>query len=183
MKFEEVVAGWLQSGQIAHKRDVSIGFESGEGNFLGPKVIYRPDLGRELNAVLAFVLDHVVWTEDSVTRDQAEHWGLPVFQNGAWRGDCDDFMAAFRLILKKLGWDEKILRRAVCFAPIGGKLRPDSEYEFNHAVLCVNFDKGLVFLDNRFSEAKPLSVLFREGYQNFSVLSAKDGQWHGIKSL
>lgn len=175
MKFEEFVNEHLKDLLI---RDVTLGFEPWEQNFLGPTIVFRPELGRELNAVLEFVLKKVVWIEDIKTRGQDEHWGLPIFQNGKWRGDCDDYMSSFRLILRKLGWPEKVLRRTVCFAPQNGS-EPEGDYIFNHAILGVNFDKGLIFLDNRFEEARSLSALLREGYKNFSVLSV-DGQWHGV---
>lgn len=159
------------------------GFEFARENFLGPVVAYRFDLGHEIIAVLKFVLDNVVWTEDVKTRGQVEHWGLPILKEvdgvKAWRGDCDDFMSAFMLILRKMGWNEKVLRRAVCFVPTDGR-PPADPYVINHAVLCVNFSTGLLFLDNRFRFPMSLFRLRQQGYTNFSVCSV-DGFWHTVE--
>lgn len=166
------------------KRNKSADIQYIAPNFLGPAVVYRPDLGLELVAALKFVLKNVVWTEDLKTRGLIEHWGLPTFQKvdgaGAWRDDCDGFMAAFRLILRKLGWDERVLRRTVCFVPTEEKPKQDFDGQFNHALLCINFSSGLLFLDNRFREPMSLFRLRQQGYINFSVLSAVEGLWHGL---
>lgn len=168
---------------IAPQRNKKIDFQYVYGHFLGPSVIYRVDLAYEIIGVLRFIFDNVVWTDDLKTRGQVEHWGLPVFEEvdgrSAWRGDCDDFMAAFRLIFRKLGWDERVLRRAVCFVPTPEKPKPDFDGQINHAVLCVNSSSGLLFLDNRFQTPMSLFRLRQQGYINFSVLSASDGLWHG----
>lgn len=181
--------GWINSqlSRIGPRRNRDMNFQYVYGHFLGPSVIYRVDLAREIIAVLKFLLDNVVWTDDLKTRGMVEHWGLPVFKEvdgvSAWRGDCDDFMAAFRLILKKLGWDERVLRRTVCFVPTEEKPKTDFDGQINHAILSVNFSSGLLFLDNRFLEPMSLFRLRQQGYINFSVLSASDGLWHGLEFI
>ena len=154
----------------------------GVGNFLGSTANYSPDLGFEIAAVLVFLLENIIWTSDLQTRGQVEHWSLPIFKEvdgvKAWRGDCDDFMAAFRMILRKLGWGEKCLRRAVCFVATPEKPKPSFDSEFNHAILCVNLSRGLLFLDNRFKDPMSLFRLRQQGYANFSICSAVDGFWH-----
>ena len=156
-------------------------------NFLGLVVVYQVGLGRQVVAVLDFLFEKVFWTDDLKKGGKVEHWGLPIFKKidgvSAWRGDCDDFMAAFRLIIRKLGWDERVLRKAVCFVPTEKKPKPDFDGDINHALLCVNFSSGLLFLDNRFHRPMPLSRLRQQGYTGFSVCSAVDGSWQAVNPV
>lgn len=160
-------------------------FEYGDESPWGPSIKYRRDILDELEAVFRWVVEKVEWTSDKKTRGKVEHWGLPIFLEDRWRGDCDDFTSAFRLVLRKLGWDEKVLRRMVCFVPTNEKPIPKSERSINHAVLSVIIvhknKLRLLVLDNRQMYkrrgVRSLRSLVQNGeFKNVSILSTRHGK-------
>lgn len=176
MKFEDLLTeGLLDS---LHKREDHT-FVPGRNTFWCPSVVYTEDMGRELETVFEWIISIVTWETDLKTRGVAEYWGFPIQINGKWEGDCDDFMNAFRLVLEKLGWDEKVLRRIVCFASSDEKPKPDSDEERNYAVMGVSISREgkneLLVFDSRMKKVMSLVKLFRTGYRNFEICSVFHG--------
>lgn len=133
------------------------------------------ELFDELAAVHGFVNSVVRWESDEKLFGTPEFWSRPVLRDGAWRGDCDEFMNAYALVLEALDWPAAALRPAVCFAPekSGG---PAGREAFNHALLAVPVSvrdlgyRDIVFLDNTKKEPVFFSDASREGYRNCRIL-------------
>ncbi|MES1158696.1 MAG: transglutaminase-like cysteine peptidase, partial [Terricaulis silvestris] len=115
------------------------------------------ELTPELWRVLVQVNDQINWAiipaTDQTTYGVEERWAMPLSHpngdQGAPRGDCEDYVLEKRSRLIAQGFDQRSLSIAVALAPSEGR----------HAVLVVHTSRGDFVLDNLRETPMPIEQL------------------------
>lgn len=95
---------------------------------------------------------------DVATYGLSDHWALPL-SSGVGRGDCEDYVLEKRKAMAEYGFAPEAMSIAIVSAPGG----------LTHAVLLLNTDKGVLFMDNLTPGLQPLAgssyrVLLRQTF-------------------